>query len=53
VLPRLAVGLAGGGPVGLTLAMLVAVPAFGAGAWLLRGPLALHAFKPFGKRRTS
>jgi thiazole synthase ThiGH ThiG subunit len=54
VLPRLATALAGDGPVGLALAMLVAVPAFLAGAWLLRGPLALAAFKPFtSRRRTS
>jgi len=53
VLPRLATGLAGDGPLGLAMAVLVAVPAFGSGAWLLRGPLALDAFKPFGKRRTS
>jgi len=53
LLPRLATALAGGGPVGLTLAVLVGTPAFLAGAWLLRGPLALDAFKPFGKRRTS
>jgi O-antigen/teichoic acid export membrane protein len=53
LLPRLATGLAGGGAAGLTLAVLVAAPAFLAGAWLLRGPLALDAFKPFGKRRTS
>jgi O-antigen/teichoic acid export membrane protein len=61
LLPRLATGLAGGGPAGLTLAVLVAAPAFLAGAWLLRGPLSLDAFKPFGasavkrfgKRRTS
>jgi O-antigen/teichoic acid export membrane protein len=53
VLPRLTTALAGHGPVGLSCAMLVAVPAFLAGAWLLRGPLALDAFKPFGKRRTS
>lgn len=53
-LPRLATALAGDGPVGLSLAMLVAVPAFLAGAWLLRGPLALAAFKPFtSRRRTS
>ncbi|MCO8277150.1 oligosaccharide flippase family protein [Actinoplanes sp. TRM 88003] len=36
---------------GRTFAMFAAVPAFLAGAWLLRVPLALGAFKP--KRRTS
>jgi O-antigen/teichoic acid export membrane protein len=36
---------------GRTFAVLAAVPAFLAGAWLLRVPLALGAFKP--KRRTS
>ena len=44
LLPQLATALAGRGPVGLTLAVLVAAPAFVAGAWLLRGPLALDAF---------
>jgi O-antigen/teichoic acid export membrane protein len=36
---------------GRTFAVLAAVPAFLAGAWLLRVPLALGAFKP--RRRTS
>jgi O-antigen/teichoic acid export membrane protein len=53
-LPRLAITLAGHGLVGLSLAMLVGVPAFLAGAWLLRAPLALEAFKGFpSRRRTS
>jgi O-antigen/teichoic acid export membrane protein len=38
-------------PTNRTFAALAAVPAFVAGAWLLRSPLALSAFKP--KRRTS
>ncbi|WP_127499677.1 MATE family efflux transporter [Actinoplanes solisilvae] len=41
----------GTGAAGRTLAMLAAVPAFLAGTWLLRVPLALGAFKP--RRRTS
>jgi hypothetical protein len=54
LLPRLATALAGDGPVGLSLAALVAAPTFLAGVWLLRGPLALAAFKGFtSKRRTS
>jgi O-antigen/teichoic acid export membrane protein len=44
VLPQIATALAGTGAVGLTLAMVVALPAFGAGAWLLRDHLALDAF---------
>jgi hypothetical protein len=50
-LPRIVTALAGDGPAGLSVAMLLAVPAFLAGAWLLRRRLALDAFKP--KRRTS
>ncbi|GAA3336903.1 hypothetical protein GCM10020358_11240 [Amorphoplanes nipponensis] len=54
VLPRLVTAVAGPGPAGLTLALAAAVPAFGAGAWLLRGRLGLHAFKPrqLTQRRT-
>ncbi|WP_250001173.1 MATE family efflux transporter [Actinoplanes sp. M2I2] len=51
VLPWTVTATVGDGPTGRTLAMLAAVPAFLAGAWLLRVPLALGAFKP--KRRTS
>ena len=50
-LPRIVTALAGDGPAGRSVAVLVAVPAFLAGAWLLRTRLALDAFKP--KRRTS
>jgi hypothetical protein len=46
VLPRLVTAVAGPGTAGLSLAVAVAVPAFAAGAWLLRGPLGLNAFKP-------
>jgi O-antigen/teichoic acid export membrane protein len=54
VLPRLVVAVAGPGPAGLTAAVLVALPVFAAGAWLLRGQLALDAFLPrkFISRRT-
>lgn len=51
LLPWAVVAVAGAGPPGRTLAMLAAVPAFLAGTWLLRVPLALDAFKPM--RRTS
>jgi O-antigen/teichoic acid export membrane protein len=44
VLPRIVTAAAGPGPLGLSLAMIVAVPAFGAGAWSLRDRLALDAF---------
>jgi len=44
VLPRLVTAAAGAGPAGLALAVAAAVPAFAAGAWLLRGPLALDLF---------
>ncbi|MGA5301386.1 polysaccharide biosynthesis C-terminal domain-containing protein [Nucisporomicrobium flavum] len=46
VLPRAVTVLTGTGTTGLALAAGVAVPAFAAGAWLLRRPLALDAFKP-------
>jgi O-antigen/teichoic acid export membrane protein len=46
VLPQLVTAVAGRGAAGLSLAVAVAVPAFAAGAWLLRGPLALDAFLP-------
>ncbi len=51
VLPWAVTAVAGTGATGRTLAMLAAVPAFLAGTWLLRVPLALDAFKPM--RRTS
>jgi O-antigen/teichoic acid export membrane protein len=51
VLPRILTALAGSGAVGLTSAVLVAVPTFVAGAWLLRDHLALEAFT--FTRRTS
>jgi hypothetical protein len=44
VLPRVVTAVAGTGTVGLTLALGLAVPAFGGGAWLLRDRLALDAF---------
>ncbi|GIF12396.1 lipopolysaccharide biosynthesis protein [Actinoplanes teichomyceticus] len=44
LLPRAVTGLAGDGPAGLALAVAVAAPAFGLGAWLLRGRLELGAF---------
>jgi O-antigen/teichoic acid export membrane protein len=46
VLPRLVTAVTGPGTAGLTLAAVLAVPVFTAGAWLLRGRLALRAFKP-------
>ncbi|AGZ39326.1 lipopolysaccharide biosynthesis protein [Actinoplanes friuliensis] len=46
VLPRVVTAVAGTGAAGLTLAVALAVPAFAAGAWLLRGRLALDAFQP-------
>jgi len=54
VLPRLVTAVAGTGAAGLSLAVAVAVPAFGAGAWLLRDRLALDAFMPrkLTQRRT-
>jgi len=44
VLPRAVTAVAGTGALGLSLAVLLAVPAFGAGVWLLRDRLALDAF---------
>jgi O-antigen/teichoic acid export membrane protein len=44
VLPRVVTAAAGTGAAGLSLAVALAVPAFGAGAWLLRDRLALDAF---------
>jgi O-antigen/teichoic acid export membrane protein len=44
VLPRVVTAVAGTGAAGLALALGLAVPAFGAGAWLLRDRLALDAF---------
>ena len=53
VLPQIVTALAGTGAAGLSLAVALAVPAFLAGAWLLRGRLALDAFKPrTAQRRT-
>ncbi|BCJ52239.1 hypothetical protein Asp14428_37140 [Actinoplanes sp. NBRC 14428] len=46
VLPRLVTAVTGTGTTGLVLATVPAVAAFAAGAWLLRGHLALDAFKP-------
>ncbi|MEV8505328.1 polysaccharide biosynthesis C-terminal domain-containing protein [Actinoplanes sp. NPDC051475] len=46
VLPRVVTAVTGAGPTGLALATGLAVAAFGTGAWLLREPLALDAFKP-------
>jgi O-antigen/teichoic acid export membrane protein len=44
VLPRIVTAMAGAGALGLTVALGLAVPAYGAGAWLLRDRLALDAF---------
>jgi O-antigen/teichoic acid export membrane protein len=54
VLPRLVTAVAGPGAAGLSLGVALAVPAFAAGAWLLRGRLGLNAFKPrkLTQRRT-
>jgi O-antigen/teichoic acid export membrane protein len=46
VLPRVVTAVTGTGALGLTIAAGLAVPVFGAGAWLLRGRLALDAFAP-------
>ena len=46
LLSRLVTAVTGAGPAGLALAAAMAVPAFAAGAWLLRGRLGLNAFKP-------
>jgi O-antigen/teichoic acid export membrane protein len=46
VLPYLVTAVVGPGTAGLSLAVALAVPAFAAGAWLLRGRLGLHAFLP-------
>jgi O-antigen/teichoic acid export membrane protein len=43
--PWTVTALAGRGPAGLTLAVALGVPVFAGGAWLLRGPLALSAFR--------
>ncbi|MBU2668774.1 oligosaccharide flippase family protein [Actinoplanes bogorensis] len=51
LLPWAVVAVAGTGAAGRTLAMLAAVPAFLAGTWLLRVPLALDAFKPMRRTR--
>jgi len=54
VLPRAVTAVSGPGAAGLALAVALAVPAFAAGAWLLRGRLGLNAFKPrkLTQRRT-
>ena len=54
VLPRLVTAVTGPGTAGLAPAVALAVAAFGAGAWLLRRPLGLNAFKPrkLTQRRT-
>jgi O-antigen/teichoic acid export membrane protein len=54
LLPRLVTAVAGTGTAGMSLAVALAVPVFGAGAWLLRRRLGLHAFKPrkLTQRRT-
>jgi O-antigen/teichoic acid export membrane protein len=44
VLPRVVTAVAGTGAAGLTIAVVLAVPAFGAGAWKWRDRLALDAF---------
>ena len=44
VLPRIVTAVAGTGVTGLILALVLAGPAFGAGAWLWRDRLALDAF---------
>ena len=45
VIPGLITAVAGAGPAGLTLGVAAALPAFAAGVWLLRRPLALDAFQ--------
>jgi O-antigen/teichoic acid export membrane protein len=54
VLPQLVTAVTGPGPGGRALAVALAVPAFAAGGWLLRGRLGLHDFKPrqLTRRRT-
>ena len=49
VLPPVVTAVAGPGAASLTLAVCLAVPAFAAGAWLLRRPLALDSFMPAKK----
>jgi O-antigen/teichoic acid export membrane protein len=44
VLPLSVTAVAGTGPLGLFLALFLAVPVFAAGAWLCRDRLALDAF---------
>ncbi len=51
VLPQLLTAVAGRGPQGLTLALLVAVAAYAAGAWRLRDHLALNAFTTIRRTR--
>jgi O-antigen/teichoic acid export membrane protein len=51
VLPWIVTSMAGTGPLGLTLALALALPAYAGGGRLLRTHLALEAFKPM--RRTS
>jgi O-antigen/teichoic acid export membrane protein len=46
VIPGLVTAVAGAGPAGLALGVAAALPAYAAGVWLLRGPLALDAFLP-------
>jgi O-antigen/teichoic acid export membrane protein len=51
VLPQLIFALTGRGPLSLTLALLVAVAAYAAGAWRLRDHLALNAFTTIRRTR--
>ena len=46
LLPWGVTSLAGHGPLGAGIALVLSLPAFAAGAWALRRPLALSAFKP-------
>jgi O-antigen/teichoic acid export membrane protein len=50
VLPRIVTALAGSGVAGLGIAAGLALPSYAGGAWLLRRPLALAAFKIRRKR---
>jgi O-antigen/teichoic acid export membrane protein len=51
VLPRLVALAAGTGAAGMAVAMLVCVPAYAAGVWLLRDRLSLHSFTRGGRLR--
>jgi peptidoglycan biosynthesis protein MviN/MurJ (putative lipid II flippase) len=50
VLPPVVSMVAGTGPAGMVLALAVGVPAYAAGAWLLRDRLSLDSFRPDRRR---